>query len=339
MKTYRLTAVSGFLTLWLASCADTVATPSMADDQVLAEQIAAALIAACPMATTGDEAARGQCAANLSDNKSLASVMNEPFLWGGQKAGTSYHLEESPMNRFNIYVWRRLYLSLMMFNGESRIEQTPDGMTVLHLGTRFRNELEMGSYPYPFWHSKKKWDSYEQSEELLLIVQKGKWVGAMRSAVLDPTRPHVAHTWSGQWTWTEGTEEMPYVTLYKYLLSPKNPHTTRLDAAYRSLSEGLRGQACFMCHSPDNHAAMPQLEFFNYPNQALYSRSSIVDDLVANVMPPANNDLGLPAGIPDEAERQELLVKAREFKKAGDDALAFEGELKPYVPFTAVPID
>ena len=84
-----------------------------------------------------------------------------------------------------------------------------------------------------------------------------------------------------------------------------------------------------MCHSPDNYANAAQLEFFNYPNQALYARNDIITHLENNTMPPANNTLGLPAGVADESERQELLVLAREFKSAGDAALGYEGELKP----------
>ena len=123
--------------------------------------------------------------------------------------------------------------------------------------------------------------------------------------------------------------EMPYVSLYNYLLRPDNPHAGRLDSAYRSLSDGLRGQSCFMCHSPDNHANQVQLELFNYPNQALNSRNSIIRDLELNTMPPANNDLGLPAGIADNDVRQELISLAKEFKVAGDAALDYERELKP----------
>lgn len=314
-----------------AGCTETAAPVTLADDELLAHQIADTLVASCPMAGADDEQARAQCAANLSDNKSLGAVMQEPFLWGGQKAGTSYHPQESPMNRFNVYVWRRMYLSLLMFPGSINVEQTADGLTVAHVAMNFRNGLEVGSYPYPFWHSKKKWDSYQQAGEILLIVQNGKWIGAMRSANLDTTRPEVAHTWSGQWRWEKGAEQMPYVSLYKYLLSPQNPHADRLDGAYRALSEGLRNQSCFMCHSPDNHANMAQLEFFNFPNQALYSRNSIIADLQANVMPPPNNDLGLPNGITDDSDRQDLINLAKEFKAAGDLALSYEGELKPSV--------
>ena len=48
-------------------------------------------------------------------------------------------------------------------------------------------------------------------------------------------------------------------------------------------------------------------------------------------MPP-ENDFGLPKGVEDEAERLQLLQLAREFERIGDDALVFEGELKPWTP-------
>jgi hypothetical protein len=301
----------------------------MSNDATLATQISDALMSECPLAAANDEDARHLCAARLSDDKFLASVMREPFLWGGQKAGASFHPEESPMNRFNVFVWRRMYLSLLMFTGERSIEQTADGLTVVHLGFQFRNDLEIASYPYPFWHSKKKWDSYELSSEILLIVQGGQWIGAMRGPDQDTSKPHVAHTWSGQWQWEQGSQMQPYVSLYSYLFSKANPNVARVDAAYRSLSDGLRNQSCFMCHSPDNYAQSTKLEFFNYPNQALYARNDIVSDLEKNAMPPVANTLGFPGGIADVGERQNLLALAREFKAAGDAALDFEGELKP----------
>jgi hypothetical protein len=307
-----------------AGCGGNAAPPSEADLEI-GNRIASALVDACPMAAASDEAARAQCAAKLSDNKYLADVMKNPIMWGGQKVGTSYHPEESNMNWFNTYVWRRMYLSLMMFPGGNTTEQTADGLTVVHMPVQFRNELDMGSYPYPFWHSASKWSSYQLARELVVVIKDGKWIGAMRSADQDQSRAQVAHTWSGQWQWQVGGVEMPYVSLYTYLLSPSNPSTERLDSAYRALSDGLRNQSCMMCHSPDNYAGITPLEFFNYPNQALAARNSIIARLQGNNMPPAN-DLGLPVGIASDTDRQELIALAQEFKAAGDAALAYEGE-------------
>jgi hypothetical protein len=296
------------------------------DDLALANRIAQALMTDCPMADPSDEDARALCSAALVGDQDLVSAMKNPFLWGGQKAGTSYHPEESNMNWFNTFVYRRMYLSLLMFGGQPNVEQTADGLTVLHMPLAFRNDLEIGSYPYPFWHSQTKWNSYQLAREYLIIIEDGKWIGAMRSADQDTSRPQVQHTWSGQWHWDLGGTEMPYVSLYGYLLSPQNPNVARLDAAYRALSDGLRSQSCLMCHSPDNHAGITPLEFFNYPNQALAARNSIITRLQQNDMPPVTNDLGLPGGIAADDDRQELIAMAKEFKAAGDAALAFEGE-------------
>jgi hypothetical protein len=302
-------------------------SPAPSDDAI-ARQVADTLVQACPMASPNDENARALCAANLSDNKFLGGVMAETFQWGAQGTLGDYDFANSNMNRFNVFVWRRMYLSLLMFPGDMSIEQTSDGKTLVHLAYQFRNQLDMGSYPYPFWHSAKKWTSYQQAREIILEFKGGKWLGALRSADQDATRPQVAHTWSGQWHWERGGQEMPYVSLYTYLLSPNNPNTARLDTAYRALSDGMRQNSCLMCHSPDNYAANKQLEFFNYPNQALYARQDIIDDLQKNSMPPVNNTLGLPVGITVDADRQELLALAQEFKAAGDAALAYEGEVK-----------
>jgi hypothetical protein len=335
MKTTFLTASASTLAMLASACnsgGGVVHADDRAGDMAIAQQVADALTAACPIADPADEKARALCAEHLSEDPYLASVMKDPFLWGAQKAGAGYHPEASNMNWFNTFVFRRMYLSLMMFSGGATIEQTADGLTVVHLPVQFRNGLEIGSYPYPFWHSAKKWDSYQTAREMLVIVQSGRWIGAMRSADQDQTRPKVSHTWSGQWRWDLGGVEMPYVSLYAYLLSPSNPHTTRLDAAYRALSDGLRSQSCFLCHSPDNHAGITPLEFFNYPNQALVARNSIIARLQENTMPPKMNDLGLAGGIASDEDRRALMAAAQEFKDAGDAALAYEGQTTAPAP-------
>jgi hypothetical protein len=178
-------AIAGLL---MMACGGTEQT-AILDDAALAQQIADTLVASCPIASADDEQARAQCAANLADNKSLGAVMQEPFLWGGQKAGTSYRLEQSPMGRFDVLAWRRMYLSLYMFTGTVAIEQTSGGFTVAHLGYQFRNELDIGAYPSPLGHSKKEWDSYQFSRDATLIIHDGKWIGAVRSEDVDPVRP------------------------------------------------------------------------------------------------------------------------------------------------------
>src|SRR6185369_9055028 len=98
----------------------------------LAMQIGKGIVAACPMAAPTDEDARVQCAAKLTALDVMRDALSEPFLWGGQKAGKGYRLEDSDTTRFNAFVWRRMYLSLFMFTGEVRLESSGD-FTVIHL--------------------------------------------------------------------------------------------------------------------------------------------------------------------------------------------------------------
>jgi hypothetical protein len=302
----------------------------------LAQAIGKGIAAACPLAAPTDEEARALCVSRLTSLDVMRDAMDEPFLWGGQKAGRGYRLEDSDTTRFNALVFRRMYLSLLMFTGEVRVESSGD-YVVIHMPFQFRNELDMGSYPYPFWHSKKKWDSYQYATEFILIMQNGRLKGALRSTTVDMNHPYRNRTWSGQWRWKEGGQDMPYVSLYSYLLSEKNPHAPALDTAYREIESEMRGSSCLSCHSPDNLGKSSQLEFFNFPNQALYSRHSIVMHLEKNTMPPKDNAFGLPGGLADDGQRQRLLDLARAFEKAGDEALGFEHELRPWAPPAPLP--
>jgi hypothetical protein len=220
-------------------------------------------------------------------------------------------------------VWRRIYLSLFMFTGEYQIENV-DNLTLLHLPCRFRNALDAGAYPYPFWHSQKKWDNYQRATEVTLVLESGKIIAGYRSDREDPTRPDVARRWDGLWQWTDvAGEEMPYASLYSYLFAASNPHVERLDAAYRALEAEARPHNCTFCHSPSNPAQMNPLRLLNFPNQALSVRHQIVQQLEQNRMPPAE-------GIADDAQRWKLIERARSFAEVGDQALDYEGEFKPH---------
>jgi hypothetical protein len=314
---------------FFGACSGEDGEPSQ--DQV-AKQIGQAIVNACPMSDPGDEHARAACAAKLTDSSLLRDKLSEPFLWGGQRAGKGYRLADSDTTRFNTLVWRRMYLSLFMFTGQVTTETVGD-FTVIHLPFAFRNRLDPGSYPYPFWHSKAKWDSWQLAPELILVMEKGKVTGALRSSDRDEARRpnYVERVWDSAWRWQADGKEQPYVTLYSYLFSQGNPHVTKLDAAFRAMESEMRSSNCLVCHSPDNFAKTGTLEFFNYPNQALYSRHSIVMHLDKNTMPP-KNDHGFAQGLQDDGERRKLLDLAKEFERLGDEALAYEGELKPWSP-------
>jgi hypothetical protein len=297
-------------------------------DRELATSIAKGLVAACPSgADPADETARNDCAGKLTNLAVLRDTMREPFIWGGQVQGAGYKLD-TKTNKFNARVWRRMYLSTFMFGSSYSIEQVGD-TTVLHVPISFRGAMSTGAYPYPFWHSEKKWDAYNFATTIHFVLQDGQVIGALRGTEVDTTRPKVAHSWDGLWQWKQDGVQMPYVSLYDYLLSKGNPHAGKLNDAYRALEARMRQNNCQACHAPDNQGNSKQLEFFVYPNQALAGRHDIVEQLEDNVMPPEDNTLKLPAGIANSAEREALLRLARDFEIAGDQALAWEGDNKP----------
>jgi hypothetical protein len=306
-----------------AACADKPA------DHELATSIAKGLVAACPAgASPADESARNDCAGKLTDLAVLRDAMREPFIWGGQTAGAGYRLDTST-NKFNARVWRRMYLSTFMFGSDFTVEQVPGAnTTVLHIPVTFRGAMNAGAYPYPFWHSAKKWDAYNYSTTVHFIIQNGVVTGALRSLDQDTTRPKVAHDWDGLWQWERDGVQMPYVSIYDYLLSKENPYADKLNDSYRALEARMRQNNCQACHAPDNQGNSAQLEFFVYPNQALAGRHDIITQLTKNEMPPRNNTLNLPSGITDSAERELLISLALDFESSGDQALAWEGDNK-----------
>ena len=289
------------------------------------EKIASAIVRACPTSDPKDPKARYACGEKLAQADILRERMREPFLWGHQGKAGDFDPEHFDSNRFNPLVYRKMYLSLFMFDGTYRIERLPE-RTVIHLPAHFRGQLDAGEYPYPFWHSEKKWDAYNYSTEVIFVYEEGKLKGGFRSASVDKSRPKVERTWDQKWTWFggRGTDHggsamQPHVTLYSHLFSSKNPYVKDLDSAYRKMALALNTFKCMECHSPSNTAKMNMLEFFNYPNQALAGRNRIITVLEENSMPPID-------GIQNPRDRQTLLELAREYKRAADEALAFEKE-------------
>jgi hypothetical protein len=281
-----------------------------------------ALVTACPVAAANDAAAREACADALTDMTELRDALTDPVLWGGQPDG--FHaadlLTDASLTQFDPRVWRRMYLSTFMFEAApSEMEQ--DGKyQVLRMRVQFRNKLDAGDYPYPFWHSGKKWTAYEQATEVLFVFDSAGRIPVAVRTTPDPTHEHDPRTWDGVWTWNAGQE--PHVSLYTYLFSPGNPHVAALDTAYRSLEETMREQDCSKCHSPSNSAMALHLELLNYPNQALTARHKIAHLIQINAMPPVT-------GIPSDDTRADLIQRAMTFANAGDAALAYEGEPVP----------
>jgi hypothetical protein len=311
----------------LAPLAAAQQSPAASADALLADAIARGVVAACPSGSgQPDPVARERCADGLTALDLLRDSLHDPVFWGGQSPGAGYDVSKSRTTQMNARVLRRMYMSVFAFGPEYRIEPMATGV-VLHVATRFYDQLDAGDYPYPFWHSAGKWQSYERSKEMLFFVERGEVTAVLRSSEQDAERPHVEHGWDGKWTWQSERGEEPRNALYTSLFSPGNPHIAALDAAYRAFEDKQRKSRCVSCHDPSNFAKASSLELFSYPNQALTGRHDIVRELRANEMPPASADT--PPGIADEAYRTELLGLAERFAALGDEALRFEGERIP----------
>ncbi|MBD1868924.1 hypothetical protein H6F88_11855 [Oculatella sp. FACHB-28] len=302
----------------------------------LAEEIAKEVIAACPLADPSDSAARDECGQKLGDSKILSDATAVPVLWGTQLQRNNYNIRTlRTTTRFHPLVMWRVYLSVFMFKGDYRIEQVGDAnagtqQTIIYFPYEYRNDLGLGEYPYPYWHSRTKWESFQFSPEVLMVIEQGKIKAVLRSAEKDRSRDYNSRTWDGRWTWIGETgQQEPRVTLFSYLLSEDNPYTEELDQTYRALDAESRKHDCQTCHNPGNPSFIAPLGIMNYPNQALSIRHTIVRVMESNRMPPAAVDSDgefIHAGIIDEAERRKYLELARAFAEAGDKALKFEGQ-------------
>jgi hypothetical protein len=287
----------------------------------LAHTLSAALATNCPEVSPSDVEARQHCADRLMHLPALQGHMQPSLLWGAQSIAGDYDLGNSQTTRFDPLVFRRMYLSTFMFSSQYRLEQLGD-RSILHVPVHFRYALDPGEYPYPFWHSEKKWRSYQQTQELLIFLEAGQVVAVLRGAALDPARTVANHPCDGCLQWKGDGSSPSRVALYRFMFSRENPHVAAVDDAFRAFEQAQRRVDCMSCHNPGNPSKMNPLELFSYPNQALSSRHTIVRTLEYNHMPPATKDA--PAGIADESYRHDLLELARRFAAAGDRALEFE---------------
>jgi hypothetical protein len=320
-----------------AVATSTRSAPAVDGGDALSATLATALAKACPLARENDEEARTTCATNLATLSVLRDHMSEPFLWGAEPSPEGA-FEDARTTRLNPLVWLKMYLSLEMFTGAYRTE-TVGSRTILHAETRFRSELDPGEYPYPFWHSATKWDSYQFASETLFFIDGGRVIGALRSAKQDRAqRRPVARTFDGQWG-GGGGEPMEdgdggtrrSVVLFRRLFSSTNPNVEKLDRAFRDFEAESRQYHCAGCHRPDNPAGQRQLEMLCYPNQALSARHRIVRAIEERRMPPPSAS-GAPGGIVDEAKRRRLLDLARAFEATAEAALQADYSLTVAVP-------
>lgn len=302
------------------------AAPPTKDAVSLQDRVARGLIAASPPADPADAKARDAAGEKLSALGDLVGAAGEQILWGGFDSQRGYDPKAYRLTEFSPFVWAKVYLSSFVFPGGYEVRRE-GRFTVLEVRAKFRDGLDAGDYPYPFWHSQTKWKAYVDTSAILLVFEQDRLRAAFRRASPDPGKPVAERKWDGRWRWSdEAGHEQPRVALFSYLFSADNPSLPRVEQAYRNLEENFRHNNCVGCHAPDNLAKARSLQLLNYPNQALVARHSLVEVLRRNAMPPADAETGGNAGLSSETARREILALAEQFEREADAALAFEKE-------------
>ncbi len=294
----------------------------------LQERIAREFAAASPLTDPGDAHARDAAAAKLVDCRDFRAAVGEKVVWGGFDPVKGYDPKGYLLTEFEPIVWLKLYASTIMFTGE-HVVRREGPYTVLDMKARFRSKLDAGEYPYPFWHSARKWQGYLDLDSVALVFEGRKIVTAYRVTKADPTKPMVERPWDGNWRWTDANGmAQPRVTLFSYMFGEDNPHRERVDLAYRKFEEKYRALDCQSCHAPDNKGKSKELYMMTYPNQALIGRHRLVQILKDNKMPPEDPEQHQAAGIADDAVRADLIRLAQAFAAEADAAVEFESARK-----------
>lgn len=296
----------------------------------MAETIAADLAASCPVSQPSDQAAFDACRKAMHGGSELRGKLAETTLWG-RESKDGKPLKETNLTKFGRDVLTGMYLPLFMFSGRQDVTySTEEKLFRIELGARFRNRLQPGQFPYPFWHEDEKWATYEGANAILLWVDpKEMVVRAAQFTMKGTLEPASANTpvarpqFDGKWMWTDARgETQPKASLFDGLFSPENPHLRKLDAAYKELALSLRDGQCSSCHVPSNPYRSKRLVLMQTPAHAAAEIKRIMSTVRRDTMP-LNETSGVEEPLAKEI-KGELLRRASAFERVVDAARAWE---------------
>jgi hypothetical protein len=320
-------AASIILALTASSRSYEKATTPFSPIHTLATLLATELANMCPLAEADDQRAFDTCRQSLfrsAKSLPLAKIV----LWGTEQKGKL--VQDMALTEFESEMWSGLYLSLWMFTGEWQVTyDETEKQNVILLQTKFRNRLEPGQYPYPFWHSTAKWSDWQNATALKIHLDpNGERVFAfLRSksgARVAGNYPDVApHVFDGQWRWrgADGVME-PRVTLFDGLYRKDNPHLVDLERSYQDFANEMRRGTCNGCHVPNNPNKMRRLVLLQTPAHAAAEIERVIKAVRDEKMPydewgdPAHLDPALRAALLEYAARfQAVVVQAQTWEK------------------------
>lgn len=294
----------------------TDASPTPLEQRAAA--IAAHLATLCPVAARDDVAAHDKCAASLRD-ASFIPFAPDGLLFGADQP--ELKLAKKQLTHFRPDIFQAMYLSLFTFTGRWSVDTDPrDHVGVIRIEAYFRNALPSGEFPYPFWHSAAKWNSYETANQLKFYLNHDDRIFVVTRSLEgdDANRGQWAHVappaFDGNWQWTDAAGQLqPRASLFSSRYSEDNPYLARLDDAYRAFAIQARNGSCLECHAPSNKADMTHLVLLQTPMHAAGEIDRVLKEVKNGEMP--EDDIGLRKQI-DPALRAAILKSGRAFRDA-----------------------
>jgi len=255
--------------------------------------------AVCPLASPSDQAALDSCRRALYRDSAFRNALAPVVLWG-RPSPEGRMLRDTNLTQFKPDVMSGLYMPMFMFLGNYEISFDPtERLYRARIPALFRNALDAGQYPYPFWHNAKKWTDYESANELTFWVDPNQMkITVMQFSARgspDPRlmiTPYVRPPFDGKWMWTDTQgQSQPRPTLFVGLLRDQNPYLGQLEGAYRDLAGELRKSSCNECHAPDNYAGMKRLVLMQTPVHAAGEIKRLMRAVRGDKMPIDDNGL------------------------------------------------
>jgi hypothetical protein len=289
---------------------------------------------ACPLTSPDDQAAFDRCREALFRDSTVHRSL-APFVLWGRTDPSGKRLKDTTLTQFAPEVWTGLYLSLFMLRGDHELDfDRTEKLFRARLPALFRNALDPGQYPYPFWHDARKWADYQAANELTLWIDPArlKIVAAQFSArgVRDPrlaSAPRTPPAFDGKWVWTdERGRTQPQPTLFVGLMRPDNPYLGPLESAYRDLADALRKGTCNACHVPGNPERLTRLVLMQTPAHAAGEIKRIMRAVREDKMP--LDEMGLYKEL-DPGVRAALLNFGAAFDALVDAARDWEAKHPP----------
>ena len=120
-------------------------------------------------------------------------------------------LRDTNLTQFAPDVLAGLYVPMFMFTGEYDVSfDSTEKLYRVRAPALFRNAMDLGQYPYPFWHDPRKWNDYQAANELNFWVDPSKMrIVTMQFSVRgkpDPrliSAPRTPPLFDGKWMWMD----------------------------------------------------------------------------------------------------------------------------------------